>query len=942
MNHEHLNRLEREIRSSLIKHHHEYLTKHASDMTISNSLLKLFTQATSRKEYADNVVRLIHQWIDCRCVGIRLLDEEGNIPYESYIGFSHEFWQSENWLSTKKHNCICIRIMTGKPEHQDLPFMTPEGSFYCGNLLKVFSKLRKSNISCFRGACIRNGFNSLAIIPIRNRNKIIGVLHFADEREGKVSLKITEFIENITPIIGEASYRFGIEEELQQNYHKQTVINSLLSLSLKEGSLEDLLKEVLDIILAAPWLSFVSKGGIFLVEDQTLFLKTHRGFSEFMREKCAQVPIRQCLCGQTALSGEIQFSECLDHRHEIHYQGITPHGHYCVPIGLNGSVLGVMTLYLREGQPRDNKIEKFLTTVAFTLAGIIDRKRSEENLRAARQQLMDIIDFLPNATFVVDQHKRVIAWNHAIEEMTGVNKEKMIGKGDYVYAIPFYGFPRPMLVDLIFSQSKEPEEKYDHIERKGNAFIAEVYLPLAFDRREIYLWASASPLFDGKGNMVGAIQTIRDITKRKKMQNQLQYLASHDFLTNIPNRYSLEENLRRVVAKAKRGVVTALLFIDLDNFKLVNDTLGHSAGDELLIVLANILKSNLRETDLIFRFGGDEFAILLEGATVEEARIVAEKLRRVVDESELCLAMRSTCFNLSISIGIVMVDGIFDTQKLLSYADTALYSAKEAGRNRVVVLQPDNTITERLSETNRLVSLVKNALKYDRFILYFQPIIDMRDGRVVHYETLIRLREESGEIILPGTFIPIAERFGLISQIDRWVVLASIKALREYKELKLFINISGASLGDESLLDLIENNIRTCGLNPQRIGFEITETAAVKDLMRAERWVRRIKSLGCSFALDDFGIGFSSFSYLRMLPVDYLKLDGTFVRNLNSDPTQRNLVQAMNVVAQALGKKTIAEFVENEGIVRSLKEMGIDYGQGYHLGKPSPVPQWQQ
>lgn len=815
---------------------------------------------------------------------------------------------------------------------------------------------------------------------------------------------------------------------------------------------------------------------------------------------------------------------------------------------------------------------------------ITERKLAEEKLRSAHQQLMDIIEFLPDATLVVDQNKKVIAWNRAIEEMTGVPKKDILGKGNDVYSLPFYGKPRPILIDLIFSDDREVEkqnsDEYRFIERKGNTIYGENFVPSLFNEKGAFLWGTASPLFDSSGNLLGAIESIRDITRlkkveeafrdsedryrtifettgtatiiveedttialanagfeklsgyskeeieglkswidffakdqlekmidyhhlrrinpniaprnyeshfidrqgnvknifitvamipgtsksvasymditelkraeevlkryqllsehardiilficpdghimevndaavaaygydrkellsmrvhdlrdsvdepliatqmeqalskgllfetihrrkdgttfpvevssqgaiigservllsvvrdvtvRKRVEEQLQHLATHDSLTNIPNRYSLEETLKRVVAKARRGEKSALLLIDLDNFKMVNDTLGHAAGDELLITLANILKSNLRDGDLLARLGGDEFVVLLEGATAEEAGIVAEKLRRVVEERELCLIMHESCFDLSISIGLVMVDGTLNFQKLLSLADTALYAAKEDGRNRVVFVRPDEDTTAKLSETNKLVSLIKNALKENRFSLFFQPVVDVSDGKISHHEALIRLLDPSGKIILPGRFISVAERFGLMPQIDHWVVRSSLSALREHPDLKLFVNLSGVSLGDEALLELIENNIRESGIDPSRIGFEITETAAVKDTLRAERWIHRLKGIGCRFALDDFGIGFSSFTYLRVLPVDYLKIDGSYIRNLDTDQTHFALVQAMNTVAHTLGKKTVAEFVENENILKILHELKIDCGQGYYLGEPAPM-----
>ena len=453
-------------------------------------------------------------------------------------------------------------------------------------------------------------------------------------------------------------------------------------------------------------------------------------------------------------------------------------------------------------------------------------------------------------------------------------------------------------------------------------------------------WAEVTAVlrFSQDGQAQSVMGIVEDITERKRVESQLQYLATHDSLTGIPNRYFLEEALKRKVSKAKRGEMSALLIIDVDNFKLVNDTLGHAAGDELLISLSNVLKSNLREEDLLARLGGDEFAVLLEGMTYEGVLVVAEKLRRVVDEGEFFVCKQKELINLSISIGVILVDGTLDCQKLLSRADAALYQAKEGGRNRFVLIQSVDDEVTRLNEVNRLISLIKIALKENRFVLCYQPVTLLSDGKITHYEALVRLKDEVGELIYPHKFIPLAERFGLMPQIDRWVVQSSLMTLRKYPHIRIFVNLSGVGLGDEELLEFVAESINNGDIEPVRIGFEITETAAVKNIMQTKRWVNRLKKLGCPFALDDFGMGFSSFAYLHQLPVDYLKIDGSFVRKVDKDPTNYALVQAMNTVAHTLGKKTIAEFVESEDILSTLYELGIDCGQGYFLGRPNLKP----
>ncbi len=427
-----------------------------------------------------------------------------------------------------------------------------------------------------------------------------------------------------------------------------------------------------------------------------------------------------------------------------------------------------------------------------------------------------------------------------------------------------------------------------------------------------------------------------DITNIKQVEAQLKYLATHDYLTGIPNRYSFEESLNKVLTKARQGRESAILFLDIDNFKLINDANGHAAGDEFLINMVGTIKENLRTGDILARLGGDEFGVLLEDTDVAKARQLAERLRQVTETNEFCTA-KYGCFNSSLSIGVVMIDGSLNSQRLLSLADTALYAAKEKGRNRVVLLEPDLETSAKLTEINQVYGLIRNAIAEDRFLLYFQPVVRVDDGEISHYEALIRLKQFDGRLVMPQTFIHVAERFGLMPQIDRWVVRKSLEVLRQNPNLSLFINISGTSLSEESLLGDIEELIVQCDMESCRIGFEVTETAAVKDIVLAKRWTERLNRLGCRFALDDFGIGFSSFSYLRMLPVDYLKIDGSFIRNIDTNPANRALVEAMNAIAHSLNKKSVAEYVENAAILRTLRELKVDYAQGYYLGMPSPT-----
>ncbi len=427
------------------------------------------------------------------------------------------------------------------------------------------------------------------------------------------------------------------------------------------------------------------------------------------------------------------------------------------------------------------------------------------------------------------------------------------------------------------------------------------------------------------------------LIETNKEIKQLHYLATHDFLTNIPNRYYLEEYLKKLIINQLGKVnESALLFIDLDNFKVVNDSFGHASGDKILLDFVDQLQVNLGQDTFLARLGGDEFAVVLRDISLEKAKTVANQFLQALRIYEFKVEGLQATIKVTASIGIMMIDGTLDTQTLFSYVDLALYTAKDEGKNRISSIQSGGGDIARLSASNRTILQINDALKENRFILHFQPVVKM-EGTIIHYEALLRMLGQEGELIYPNDFLPTAERFGLMSQIDRWVVDSAIGVLSKRPERSVFVNLSASSLGDEELLKFIEHRINASSINPCRIGFEITETAAIRDLDQVEHWIIRLKLLGCKFALDDFGVGFLTFTHLQRLPIDYLKIDGSFIRNLDVDPTNKALVQAINAVAHALGKATIAEYVESEDIWSILHELHIDYGQGYFLGKPAPL-----
>jgi diguanylate cyclase (GGDEF)-like protein len=460
-----------------------------------------------------------------------------------------------------------------------------------------------------------------------------------------------------------------------------------------------------------------------------------------------------------------------------------------------------------------------------------------------------------------------------------------------------------------------------------------------------WTWTSVntSLVRDEDGSPLYAIIQVQDVSERKRFEGQLQYLADHDPLTGLFNRRRFEGELSRQVAfNSRYGPTGAVLVVDLDHFKYVNDTLGHAIGDEMIGRVGTLLRDRLRETDVVARLGGDEFAILLPSADEEQALLVGEDIVKSVRSQSVQLS-KDRSLRLTACVGIALFGQDYDVghEAVLVNADIAMYEAKEAGRDRCVLLDategPQTQMRARLTWSER----IRTALEEDGFHLFQQPILDIRKGEVTHHELLVRLPGDSGELIPPGTFLYIAEQFGLIQAIDRWVVAQATRLISrlhaEGNPVTLSVNLSGASITDASLLELVEEEIRTTGIDPHALIFEVTETAAIVNIDKARRFADRLGELGCAFALDDFGAGFGSFYYLKHLPFDYLKIDGDFIRQLPASKPDQLTVKAIVQIAHGLGKRTVAEFVGDDATLRLLGRYGVDFAQGYHTGRPVAI-----
>lgn len=470
--------------------------------------------------------------------------------------------------------------------------------------------------------------------------------------------------------------------------------------------------------------------------------------------------------------------------------------------------------------------------------------------------------------------------------------------------------------------------------------------------RRIPIEDSAAPIWSRDGLVLGAVAVFRDVSHERTLVHQLNWHAAHDTLTGLLNRREFEVALAHALSTAKsEGQHHALLFMDLDRFSVINDTCGHGVGDLLLQLLAKMLQQLLRESDSLARLGGDEMGVLLSACPLGQAQTIANNIREAVKGFRFPFDNRF--LDISASIGLVPIDQDSSSMtELLIAADHACSVAKEEGRNRVHLYRESDAVMARRQGEMRWVARLNEALEMQKFRLFAQPIVPLHDGARPHEEVLVRIDSGDG-LIMPGDFIPAAERYDLMGPIDRWVienVCRHIQAEREqvarYEEAgriapalpgRYSINLSGISLTDDALYDFITVQFRDYGVDADQICFEITETAIIANLPKAQDFIARLRNLGCRFALDDFGSGLSSFAYLRSLKVDYLKIDGVFVRDIATNDVNRALVRAINEVGHVMGIQTVAEFVEDEQTLDAVREIGVDFAQGYLMGKLRPL-----
>ncbi|HEY0589265.1 MAG TPA: EAL domain-containing protein [Pseudoduganella sp.] len=533
-------------------------------------------------------------------------------------------------------------------------------------------------------------------------------------------------------------------------------------------------------------------------------------------------------------------------------------------------------------------------------------RQSEAEAFAEKELVQVTLGSIADAVITTDSGQRVSYSNRNAEQMLGISGADMLGR---------------------------PLEEVIRIEGEPGALHL-----LAVDGSLLPVDRSVAQIHAPDGTAIGQVIVLHDASEARRHAAQLSYQATHDDLTDILNRREFERRLRELLSALRQGSggEHAVLYLDLDRFKIINDTSGHAAGDELIKQVSQLLQSTLRERDIVGRLGGDEFGIMLTQCSHEDAWRVAEKVRKAVVDLHFAWGVRS--YRIGVSIGLVLLDSRSSSLKeVMKAADAACYMAKEKGRNRIHLYSDDDAELSVRQTEMEAVSRIRAALENDRFCLHLQTIAPLRGGRA-HAEVLVRMLDEEGGLVPPMAFIPAAERYDLMPLLDRWVIRNAFEALAQQPPgTSWAINLSGASVCDEGLLEFVLEQQRLTGVALEDVCFEITETVAVANLAQAATLILDLQAQGARFALDDFGAGMSSFAYLKHLPVDYVKIDGSFIKGILHSPTERAMVESINQIAHVMGKQTIAEFVEDDAVLACLRAMGVDFAQGYGVGRPEPL-----
>jgi diguanylate cyclase (GGDEF)-like protein/PAS domain S-box-containing protein len=605
------------------------------------------------------------------------------------------------------------------------------------------------------------------------------------------------------------------------------------------------------------------------------------------------------------------------------------------------------SVVLREGTPATHTIvnliphfneDKQVIGVFSMTTDISARKKMEVELAAEKERAQVTLASIGEGVITSDAKGKLVYMNPVAEELIGTRLENVRGK------------PVNEVFSFISEGEREPMENplLRCIREKQVVGLNDQSVLLRPDGTEYPIDDSTAPILDSAGQTLGAVLVFSDVSQQRFLSRQLTHQASHDPLTGLINRREFEERLKRAISEVRGGKLQhVLFFMDLDQFKVVNDTCGHVAGDALLRQISAAFERELRHSDTLARLGGDEFGVLLEHCPTEQAMHIADQLLKAARDLRFTWGGRA--FPIGVSIGLIAITTDSESHtEIMRSADAACYVAKDRGRNRVQLFLPDDAFLARRTGDMQWLTRIGHALEENRFVLYGQPIraLSKNANDDAYVEVLVRMNGEDGQLISPGAFIPAAERYNLMPQLDRWVVNSAVAwyaeqlhSNRKTKLPTLGINLSGASVSDAGFLEFIRTTLKARDVPARALCFEITETAAITHMKRAVHFMNELRETGCRFALDDFGSGMSSFAYLKNLPVDFIKIDGNFVRDMHKDVVDLAMTEAINRIGHVMNIPTIAESVENQETLEMLEELGVNYAQGYHIARPMLLDQ---
>ena len=566
-----------------------------------------------------------------------------------------------------------------------------------------------------------------------------------------------------------------------------------------------------------------------------------------------------------------------------------------------------------------------MSGLAQGINGMLQRlDQSQLALQFEKERAQVTLAGIADAVITSDDKGLVVYMNDAAERLTGITISNAAGQS---------------LQSLFHLMTEDKTASLDSAWLTDAASAFNEVLLARVDGQTFTISKSASPLRDANGLLFGTVTVLYDVTMLRALSQQLSYQARYDALTGLINRYEFDCKAQAAIEDvASSSRAHCLAYIDLDKFKIVNDSCGHAAGDFLLKQLADHLKAKVRSSDSLARLGGDEFALLLMGCSLDKAHDIVNSLLQAVQD--YCFTFEGKVFKVGASIGLIEIrsDQNHSLGDLLSRVDSACYAAKSDGGNRIHIYRADDRLIEDRNSQLQWVSRINAALEHNQYVLYMQPLAGLKMNDEQHCELLIRLRGEDGKLYLPGSFLPIAERYHLMPQIDRWVINAALTIIARRGaafNMVCAINLSGQSLSQDGFLDFVINQIKHHKVDAKQLCFEITETAVITNLNKARQFIQALRAIGCKFSLDDFGSGLSSFAYLKNLSVDIIKIDGLFVKAIANNTIDRAMVESINNIGHVMGLQTVAEFAENDAIINMLKEIGVDYAQGYGVAMPA-------